>query len=292
MVSPRIEPTRVMSRYSRAFRELARLTGFSPKQVLLAEAGSVLKTWAGRTKVATQGEVDRRSRLHAVRSLGYTQGSERGDVTVNAGFRPAPYGRVWIRVREGAGRNQWILAKGPNFSAPSGRATFTLTGRQLYNPRNRGDTDRSTSYQWMQNVDYAQKNVEHKLPVSLAKGRRAIGLSRQSVVQIADDLGIDLASVPGGGVSPAGLAKARAAMASNGRSYRNGLGQVGGDASRAFVDLINRLPHARKIGMDRALLGVLAGRVKLFERAYGKGVFLSQHNIARAYPNLLRVRAA
>jgi hypothetical protein len=279
-----------MQATAQTLRRLAQLTNFSQRQVLLGFAGVVLKTWAGRTKVATQARTDRSSRLHAVRSLQYTKGSERGDVTVNAGFKPAPFGRVWIRVREGAGKNNWILAKGPNFSAPTGSATFTMYRRKFYNG---GDTDRSTSFQWMQNVNYAQTNVEHKLPISIKKGRRSIGLSRQSVLQIADALGIDLLRVEGGGaLAAAGIAKARNALASSGKAFRNGFGSQGGNETRAYVDLVNRLPYGRAIGMDRTLLGVLAGQNKYFAQSYAKGAFNSQKRAVAAYPNLFRFRAA
>jgi hypothetical protein len=289
MVAIKADNRALLAAVSTTFRRLGRLSGFSPDRVLRAEAGVILKTWAGRTKVATLAQADRRTRLRTIRTLGLTRGDERGAVTVNAGFRPAPFGRVWIRVREGAGRGNWILAKGPNFSAPSGPATFTLVGRQLYNPGNRGDTDRSTSMQWMENVEAAQRAVEFNLKRAIPRGRGAIGLARQSVLQIADSLGIDLLRVEGGGaLSAAGIAKARAALASSGKAHRNGFGRSGGDQLRPYVDLFNRLPYGTAIGMDRTLLGVLAGRVKFFERSYAKGAFNFQHTATKAYPNLFR----
>lgn len=272
--------------YGSAFRRLAALPGFDGRQVLRSEVGSILKTWAGRTKVATQGKVDRRARLKAVRDLGYTRGNERGDVTVNAGFRPAPFGRVWIRVREGPGKNNWILAKGPNFSAPSGSAKFTMFRRKLYNG---GDTDRSTSFQWMENVNYATRQVQQRIKEAIPAARRSIGFSRQSVLQIADALGIDLASVAGGALSGAGIAKARAALASNGRAYRNGSGMLTGTQVKAYAHIVNSLPFNTKIGMDRTLAGVLAGRAKFIDTAWRKGTFNSLSNTARAFPNLIRV---
>jgi hypothetical protein len=199
MIAVKADPAYVMQATTQTLRKMAQLTGFSQRTVLLGFAGVVLKTWAGRTKVATKEKADRRSRLRAIRGLGYTKGSERGDVTVNAGYRPAPFGRVWIRVRNGGGRKSWILAKGANFSAPTGTATFSLAGRQLYNPKKRGDSDRSTSFQWMENVNHAQTNVEHAISQAIPRGRASIGLARQSVVQIADGLGIDLLRVQGGG---------------------------------------------------------------------------------------------
>ena len=279
MIGAYMDNGKATSAYAEAFRRLARMSGFDHRTVLRAEAGSILKTWAGRTKVSTEAKADRRSRLHVVRSLGYTRGSDRGDVTVNAGFRPAPFGRVSIRVRETGSRKDWILAMGPNFSAPSGSAVFNKFGQ----------SPSPTTQRWVGKILRAVDGVQTKLPKALEKGRRAMALSRQSVVQIADSLGIDLARVPGGGLSSAGLAKARAAMATNGVVYRNGTSAQGGNDVFAYVDLITRLPYGVKIGMDRILAGVVVGRAKFIERAYAKGAFDNQKKILTAFPNLFRV---
>lgn len=292
MVGVRMDASVVMAAYSQTLRRLAQLSGFDQRQVLLAEAGVILKTWAGRTKVGTVEKADRAARLRAIRKLGYTGSNrqkDRGDVTVNAGYRPAPFGRVWIKVRKSAGQKSFILARGPGFAAPTGSATFTWHRRRLHG----ANGGRSTSAKWMANVVDAQQDVESALKRAIPAGRASIGLSRQSVLQIADSLGIDLLRVEGGGtLSAAGIAKARAAMASTGKSYRNGYGAQGGAGGFDYVDLINRLPYGRAIGMDRMLLGVLAGRAKYFERSYAKGAFDSQRRACAAYPNLFRVTAA
>ncbi len=276
MIAVKMDNQRATAAYTEAFRRLARMSGFDHKAILRAEAGSILKQWAGRTKVATVEKADRRTRLHVVRSLGYTKAADRGDVTVNAGFRPAPFGRVWIKVRNGGGRNRFVLGRGNDFSAPSGKSTFTAFGRRMG----------STGLKWLQNINEAEGDVTGKMARSIAKGRAAINLSRQSVVQIADSLGIDLLKVPGQGISGAGLAKARAAMATNGVFYRNGTSGQGGNEVKAYVDLINRLPYAQKIGMDRILAGVVAGRAKYIEQSYAKGAFDTQKNIMKAFPGL------
>lgn len=271
--------------YSRSLRRLALIPGFSQMEILRAEAGSILKTWAGRTKVSTLKETDRRTRLRAIRQLGYTKAPDRGDVTVNAGFRPAPFGRVWIRVRNGGGRKNFILAMGPDFSAPSGRRGYNAVfNKYRTNPS-------PTTMRWIANVNDAVEDVQSILPRRLAEGRRAIGLSRQSVVQIADKLGIDLLSVRGQGASAAAITKARAAMATNGRRYQNGSGYQFDRADTSFIDLINRLPYGHKIGMDSTLLRILAGRAKFIETSYQKGAMDSLKGVARAFPNLLTIRS-
>lgn len=287
MIAPSIDTREVMAGYSNAFRRLARMSGFDHRTVLRAEAGSILKQWAGRTKVRNQVKTDRGSRLHAVKSYGYTGWGQgdigRGEVTVNAGFRPAPFGRVWIKVRNGGGRKDWLLARGNNFSNPTGPGVFDIY-RNIKNPS-------ATTNHWISEVIDAQTNVQSKLPSAIKKGRQSMAISRQSVVQIADSLGIDLARVEGTGLSGAGLAKARAALATTGVHHRNGTSSQGGDQVSFYIDLINRLPYGVKIGMDRILLGVIAGRAKFIEKSYAKGAFNSMKNVAKSFPNLIRVTA-
>lgn len=281
MIGVQADNSAVMAATSQTLKRLRDLTGFSQKGVLLGFAGVVLKQWAGRTKVSTQAKVDRKSRLRAVKHFGLTSAAKRGDVTVNAGFKKsAPYGRVWIRVRNGGGKNSFIMARGENFSELSGKQFFTPYKRKI----------RGTSATWLGNVASAQENVEQAMPGYIAKGRKSIGLSRQSVLQIADSLGIDLLKVAGGGNLPAaGIAKARAALASTGKFHKNGTGLSGTSGAFDFVDLINTLPYARKIGMDRTLLGVLRGQNKYFQTSYAKGAFDSQRKATAAYPNLFRI---
>lgn len=257
----------VLTGYSAALRRLGQMTGFKQQDVLRAEAGSILKTWAGRTKVATLAQIDRRERLRAIKGLGYTQAPNKGDVTVNAGFKPAPFGRVWIRVSRD---RKFALARAAKF-APSGNRFGKL---------------------WEADIRDAELDTQAAIARRIPIARRSAGLARQSVVQIADSLGIDLDRVAGGGVSGAGLAKARAAMASNGRAYKNGSGVTGGTDTRPYIDLLNGLPYAANIGMDRTLVGVIAGRAKMFDKIYSKGAFDSFSRVARAFPNLIKVSQA
>lgn len=284
MIGVNGDPSSVIAATSQTLRRLTALTGFSQRQVLLGFAGVVLKTWAGRTKVATEAQVDHRMRYRVVRRLGYTTTAQRGDVTVNAGYKDKPYGRIWVRVRNpGNNRKNYLLALGPNFTAPSGSGVFNQ-----YRPH-----QSATTMNWVGTVLTAATTVPSAVERAQKSGRQSIGLARQSVVQIADALGIDLLRVQGGGtLSAAGIAKARAALASTGKFYRNGTGAQGGDEIRDYVDLINMLPYGQKIGLDRTLLGVLAGQNKYFEKSYAKGAFDSQRKACAAYPNLFRFNAA
>lgn len=270
MIRAKLDASQVTRAYSAALRQLARLTGFDQKQVLLGEAGIILKTWAGRTKVATQADADRRSWVHILGKRGLDLGTARepGDISVNIGQR-GPFGRVWVRTKKGK---------------------FRLAGQIDKNSY----AFRPMNFHWSRgtwiDIKEAAADVAFQARKKIPKGRRAAGLARQSVVQIADSLGIDLLTVKGGGsLSAAGIAKARAALATTGRAHKNGSGSVLGDREKTVVTLINRLPYGIPQKMDRTLLGVMAGRAKFFEKSYAKGAFDSMAQSARAYP-WLRIR--
>lgn len=273
-VRPVIDATAASRAYAKAFRRLGELPSFDHRTVLRAESGIFLKTWAGETKVATQGLTDRRSRLAAIRHLELT--GQHG-VSVNAGVR-GDYGTVFLRTRNG----HWRRTHDPAFRRVGG-----MTGTGLRTKPG----DHYTEHDWLLLQDVIAK-TKAAVPRFLESGRKSIGLSRQSVVQIADALNIDLGAVAGGRLSPQALAKARAALASSGRSYRNGVGRLTGDAVRAYAEMVNLLPYNTKIGMDRTADSILAKRAKFIETAYAKGAFESMSGVARSFPNLMTFRAS
>lgn len=267
-VKATFDGSRAARAYAQAFRRLAALPGFDHRAVLLAETGSILKTWAGRTKVRSRGQIELNEKVRILRDLDLSgKKGLGGHVTINSGLRSVP-GRIWHRTRSG----KFQLAGQVNGSVSAVRWS-NLHFR-------RGD--------WIDLKESAEDYMiaaRRRLPLA----RRSAGLARQSVVQIADALGIDLATVRGGGLGGAGLDKARAALASNGRSYRNGFGSVAGDPVRLHVDILCTLPYGIRIGMDRTLAGVLMGRAAFIQRAYAKGAFDSMRGVARAFPNLIAV---
>jgi hypothetical protein len=82
------------------------------------------------------------------------------------------------------------------------------------------------------------------------------------------------------------LAKARDALASDGRAYKNGSARETGEARRFTIVLTNRLPYGRRINLDRVLVGAIQGRVKFFERNVALGVFKSLEKTLKAYPGV------
>lgn len=273
MLTSRFEPAD-MQKLSRAFRAVAAATKRDARPVILAFAGVILKTWAGRTKVATAKRTDERSRAHVVKSLGLTKAGSIGDVTVNAGIKGI-FGRVWVKTagRRGSGRPFRMATQ-----ISSDGSTFRWAKNYHWSNKQYAD------------ISEATLDVIGRMPKAIDSGRAAIGLARQSVIQIADSLGIDLNRVAGGGsLSAAGIAKARSAIATTGKRYSNGLGTEENAVAGFFVVLINNYPLAEKLQMDRTLQGVLSGQIKYFEKNIELGVFKSQSAVARAYPFLVPI---
>lgn len=274
MLKASLDASQVMADYSQALRRLAQLTGMDQRQVLLAEAGAILKTWAGRTKVAKTEDADRRTRIAVIgpRGLELSKASEPGDVSVNMGVRGS-FGRVWVRSPYKR-----------HHDAKAGTRPYRLAG--VIDAKSL--SFRPMNYHWKTgtwvDITEAVADVTSKLRSKIPKGRRATGLARQSVIQIADRLGIDLNAVKGGGISAAGIAKARKALATTGIQYQNGTGNSEGDGIKSTVTLINNLPSGVKQGMDRTLLGIINGRQKFFQQSYAKGAFDTMTRTARAYP--------
>ena len=257
----------VTAKLSAALKDIARMTGFSEKQVTLGEAGAILKTWAGRTKVASPQVIEYRSRKRALHDLGFTKKSGVGGITINTGTRGAA-GLVWVQTQGKRGK-PWKLA-----------------GKQ--DPQSLGFAP--NNFHWKNGtwIDIQEAIADSAAAIKREnqKGQASAGLARQSVIQIADAAGIDLTRIAGGGISPAGIAKARRAIASDGNSYVNGTASQTEEkeAGRFFITLVNSLPYHAKAGMDATLAGVIAGRTGLYRRTFQNGAYKGIQSAARSYP--------
>jgi hypothetical protein len=272
MARPVIDARAASAAYQRAFAQLATFSGFDPKAVLRAESGSFLKAWAGQTKVATEASAERRARARVLYGITYKgrASPDSGYMTINSGLRGGQPGEMWKRTTRGKFQQAGMM--------------------DLKNGGYRWANIHFDNADWPQMVNAAHK-VGDGLRLTVPKSARAVGLSRQSVLQIADALNIDLNSVAGGRLSSAGIAKARAALATSGRAYQNGTGFLSGDQVKAYAQMVNRLPYNTKIGMDLTAYRVLGQRARFIETAWKKGVFGSAQSVAKSFPNLVRVAA-
>lgn len=269
-----INGAEVTAKLSAALKDISRITGFSERTVTLGEAGAILKTWAGRTKVAKPPVIEYRARKRALHDLGFTKKSGVGGITINTGTRGVA-GLVWVQTQGKRGK-PWRLA---------GKMDTQSFGFAPSNVHWKDGT-------WT-DINEAIGASSSAIRRENSRGQQSAGLARQSVIQIADAVKIDLAKIPGGGISPSGIAKARQAIASNGKQYTNGTGMEteGKEAGRYFVTLVNSLPYHAKAGMDSTLAGVIAGRAGLFRKTFQTTAYRGIQSAARNYP-WIRVRLA
>lgn len=251
------------AKLSESIATLAKLQGFSEQTVTLAECGVILKTCVGRTKVAKPQAIERGARLATLKRLDLTRSAGPESVTINAGIR-GPHGRVWFRTK---------------------KDKFQLGGQ--VSDDGQKFTPSKYHFKFENFIDIKEAANDYGLAIrrAMPAAQKAAGLARQSWVQIADDLGIILEDVPGGGASAAAIAKARTALASNGQSYVNGIGTPAYVENKSFVATMkNSLPYNVKAGLDSILTSTLAGRAKFFEQNVARGVFNSQAETVKKYP--------
>jgi len=264
--------------FNRAMTEIQRGLNIPLKQVIRSEVGIILKDCAGKTKVVTEDDVIRRAQLKAIKALSYTQAAERGQVTVSAGWRrSSKYGTVWMKAHPGGGKKAYIQARSENFNAPSGKSILrqTTTGPM-----------RAGTAMWLATVQNAVAKVRPAADKAVSMGLKAIGLARQSWVQIARSINIDLNRVPGGNIGWAGLKKAELALASDGKYYNNGTATEQAKTTSFIVSLVNSLPYCRRAKLDSVLIQAINRRTAYFSRNLSNGVFGSAKKIVRKYPGL------
>lgn len=274
MIKAKLDATDIMRSYSTALRRLSELTGKPQIEVLRGEAGIILKACMARTKVANKQQITRRAKMSAYRFARRHVGN---DPTSNKGATPVGFGSINLGLRssqypEGV---TWYRTKNHKWQPVYG-AGFSKGFHML-------------SKDWPK-VGQMVDLYRRLLPKNVETGERASGLARQSWLQIADALRINMNAIPGG-LSQAGLMKARQALAQSGKHYVNGVGYELGTAEKAQLQLINSLPYGMAIGMDKTLIGVISGRAKYFNQSYANGAFDTAKRVARAYP-WMRVSAA
>lgn len=264
----------IAAKFSESLRTIAKLQGFSEQTVTLAECGVILKSCAYRTKVAKPDATLLRTRTRVLRDAGLTKGNL--TITINTGARGAA-GRVWALVGDGPKKGA---------SAKANRRAFLLAGQMSDDAQKFTPTKFHFKNQRWWDIKFSTDEYSDKFRRALPLAKQSAGLARQSWVQIADDLGLILEDIPGGDpLSTAAIAKARAAIASNGRTYANGTAGQAYEANKSFfATLKNSLPYNVKAGLDRIMLGVLAGRAKFFEQNVERQVFASHSATVKAYP--------
>jgi len=265
-----------ITKFNSMLSELSARVGKPVADVTKAEVGSVLKAWAGNTKVAKPEILERHARKMAVHSMRKTM------------YGAVKSGKVKPReayINWGAGKSNALGTGGIWW-----RASNSKSGKAVFVPIRTGGgavpDSRKNRKAWPATVQDAANLHESEQERITKASMGAAGLARQSAVQIADSVGIRLEEVKGGGISASGLRKAREAIASNGMVYTNGTGKEYTDAKGTVFELVNNLPYCRRAKMDRGLDRAITGRMGLFRKNIEKGVFDSAATISKKYPNI------
>lgn len=262
MIRVKFDLRKASQNYSDALALMAKLSGLDRRAIGRAEAGVILKTAAARTRVAPVSALTKAGRVRALRGAGLSTGkTDRGiKVSVNAGVR-GPYGRVW--ARKGGGDSKWLLVYAEGF-------------RRV----NRHFDDAVWAV-----ATAAQREAKEKVKKGVKRAKETGGLARKGWIQIADSLGIDLATVQGGdALSAAAIMRARAAKARGGRDRENGTSREVIETQKWFAWLIYSVPYGRKIGLDRTLTLIIANRTKFFAMAVQKGYNGALEDTAKLLP--------
>lgn len=257
----------VTAKLSAALKDIARLTGFSEKQVVRGEVGAILRTWAGRVGQADPAKVIVRNRLRLLKTLGLTSAdTNAAGVTINAGIRGVA-GQVYWRAKN----NRKFLPAG---------IVNPATGQFNRFPMRFSKKIRDM-------IDAKQEAFRALEPRTRNMALASRGLAQQSIIQMGDAIGIRMETVPAtrSGISAKELARAREAKASNGKSYINGTGsEQYNEIGKYFVTLINTYPLGNKIKLPGKLAWTIAGRIGIYRRTFANGAFKSIETAARNYP--------
>ncbi len=255
--------TTELRKFTDAGNAIAKAAGASFEEWAHGESEVILSMWAAGVAVTKLAPAENRARVRVMRDLGFTGGNpnRESNISINAGIR-GPRGRVFLRKKAGGG-NQWRRTHDANF-------------QPLWQHYKDGD--------WI-DLQEAIRDVQVGWAKAVVAAKGALGLARQSIVQIGDSLGlhIERATV---GLSGSEIAQARSAVASNGQHYQNGEGVEEKSPTKYSIELICKYPKIQQARIDQALIQTIGRRIGFFQRNAAAHVFDSIAQTARAYPYL------
>ncbi len=252
-------------------RDLAAAAGHGTetRRALYVVAAKVIDTAISYTPMSTQADliarVDRDVNLDFAR---YDVLGSDGVLTTNQGTRGTlPAGTQWMReVSTDFRTRKGVKGKGGE------TVNYIVRG---------GDQRHWSNVRWARYQATAaqrQGDLDQSLRIRERMAKESIGLTRQSWVQVADALHLELHAPR--------LGKIRAAVASNGRQYANGFGYP--EESDAGFELVleNSLPSLVRGDGAGILQRAINTRLDAFEIEVKKGVLADLQTFAARYPGL------
>ena len=257
-----------LRKFTDAGQRIASAAGVGFKEWADDESALILKAWAGLIGAQTPEEAQLTARIRVLRGLGLTNGSS----TINAGLK-GKEGLVYVRTKTKYKTKGGKMARGYTLVGELGPNAGNFTGRE---------GRRVGNDQWAMTQQAVQRYQGKKGVLDIAK--RTVGLARQSIIQIADALGLSLDRANGPGLSGADVARARNAVASNGQTYQNGLGIRTQTADSFSIEMINRYPKLREAKLDTALAVAVGQRINQAARTLGPTVWQEVEKEAASIP--------
>jgi hypothetical protein len=239
--------------------ELAALSGRDFGNVLLHQVGALLRVCIRRTRSATRGGIIKRAskkmnhiEFYTGEVISFWKKADAMMFLDKSNFKPRP-GQKQPKL---IGGKSWHQVEGLGF----------------------GDGDRRWSAErWARFKAFDRLAEAHRKKNDPKEALKSRGLSKQSWLQIADDLGIDIGA-------PAYVRNARP---SNGRYYKNGRGTRLLEDAAMYIELINDHPLVvDKLGGAQILQAAINTRMKAFKIDMEKGVFSDVLTRARRYPGI------
>ena len=235
--------------------------GSNTERALYAVGGKIIDTAISYTPMSTEAKLVERVNADVSHDFArYDSIYGDGVLTTNLGSRGGlPAGTQWMRE------------------------TSTRTGQPTFYIMRGGNPRRWSAQRWARyQATAAQRETDlaQSLRVRTQRAKESIGLTRQSWVQIADDLGIALAS---------DAEKYRAAVAGNGIAYKNGTGTRQDGEDGLVLVFENSMPGLIRQGGAAILRRAVETRRTAMETELRKGVFDDLDTLAKRYPALVTV---
>jgi len=261
--------------FRKAVADLARISGVTYEEALKEQTRLVMQAAMRGTPAAKVAAI---RRSVAAQGKWHTVDENGAVLSENTGSRGGEAGQQWLFWPERSAR-----AKGPSKQ----RRTGGDGGMFVYLPNSRLSPAMKGAAAALQAKLAA---LAPKQREAMARAVKARGLAKQSWLQSARAVGIELRDVPGYVVG---------ALASSGTAYQNGTGRRVTQGDALFYELENKYPallgaigrktrRGRPAGMDgfRILQSAIASRVSAFNREMKLGVIADMRTRAARYSGL------
>jgi SHS2 domain-containing protein len=246
--------------FSSLCQNLAQISGKTYEEVLLHQTAAVLNNCLKKTKQAKKGIIVKRQS----RRNNYVE------------FASGHIVSIW---KKASGAEMFLDQSTYSNKRSGGHAPRIVKGMTWHQMAFGEQSRRWSPERWARWIAYEQ--AARRAQVDPKKAAQAAGLTAQSWLQCAQDLGIQVTA----------SAQVRAAQPSNGKIYRNGSARRILEVAACYIEIANDNPILLKGKIpqtdgSRILKNAIEARRKAFEHEMRTGVFKDLKTRAQRYPGL------